>query len=556
MMNDLPDFTPYGYRFLEVLSNNIQGGRITYKAVNLSTDDDVIIKQFQFASSKNWAVYRQVEREINVLENLEHIGIPKYVKTINHPDGFCFVQNYINAPNLSISRTFDASQIKSIISQLLEILVYLQLRIPPIIHRDVKPENVLYDAKNDRVYLVDFGMAKIGTNESALSSIFGGTPGFMPPEQLLCKPCSNASDLYGLGATIICLVTGIKSTELNTIIDESFTINFKSKVSQYNPQFISWLERMVEPKMDRRFSNAKTALKVFNDIDDLVRSPEVNIDQSQLVFKAQECGEILTQTLTINNPIPDTLLRGVWSVYPHHNDPPHTPDNHAFISFSSKEFEGNNIRCKVIVDTSKLQSQKVGERTIILTSNAGLKEHPIKLKIETASCPKVQRQIPIWYSFFFTFCFVSGNVFGVLLLFMNADFCVLLSNITWLFLGYLIGIYLSNNDGLGFYFLLLFAFISIYFVGWTALLLLPIFGIIKAMEKQKINSMKSMIDILLTFISGSSIGWLSLVGIHIYAIFGLIVSIFYLLSILIYSKIKQRKLSTRDCQREQSLIEL
>lgn len=101
IMYELPDFTPYGYRLLEILSNNIQGGRITYKAVKLSTNDYVTIKQFQFASSQNWDVYQQVEREINVLEGLKHIGIPNYLETINHPDGLCLVQEYINAPNLS-----------------------------------------------------------------------------------------------------------------------------------------------------------------------------------------------------------------------------------------------------------------------------------------------------------------------------------------------------------------------------------------------------------------------------------------------------------------------
>ncbi len=555
-MNELPNFTPYGYRLLEVISNNIQGGRITYKAVQLSTNDDVIIKQFQFASSKNWDVYKQIEREINVLQGLDNIGIPKYLKTIDNPDGLCLVQQYINAPNLSISRSFAPEQIQSIATQLLEILVYLQGRIPTIIHRDIKPENVLYDAKSDRVYLVDFGLAKIGTNDSALSSIFGGTPGFMPPEQLLCKPCSNASDLYGLGATIICLVTGIKSTELNTIIDESFTINFKLKVSRYNPQFVSWLERMVNPKMEQRFPDAKTALKVLNDIDDLVRCPEVNTDKSSLVFEAKEYGQVITQILTIRNSIPNTLLKGKWSVAYDQKDGLHTPDDHSWIHFNPKKFEDNNIRCQVKVDTSKLQSQKVGERTIILTSNAGFKEYPIKLKIKTAPFSKVQSQIPIWYWFCLGICFVSGNIFGVSILFMKAEFYDFLGNITWLIFGYLIAIYLSNNGGGGGFFILLFALISIYFVGFPALILLPIFIIIKEIEKQKVNSIKSLIDILLTFISGASIGWLSLVGIHVYAISGLAVSSFYLLSMLIYSKIKHRKLIARYRKQEQNLIEL
>ncbi len=367
IMNELPDFTPYGYRLLEVLSNNIQGGRITYKAVQLSTNDYVIIKQFQFASSQNWDVYQQVEREINVLEGLDHIGIPNYLETINHPDGICFVQNYINAPNLSKSRTFDAEQIKSIATQLLEILVYLQSRIPGIIHRDIKPENVLYDAENDRVYLVDFGLAKIGTNESALSSMFGGTPGFMPPEQILGQPLSNASDLYSLGATIICLVTGIKSTKLNTIIDSDFTINFKSKVSQYNQQFISWLERMVKPKMDERFADAKTALNVLNGIDNLINSIEVHEEVSQvyLRFEASQWKQKLTKRITINHSYGDTIN---WLI---------DDDDKSWIYVNQKKIRGNEIQFEVTIDTSELKCKKRTERIISVEINGELTEYMI-----------------------------------------------------------------------------------------------------------------------------------------------------------------------------------
>ena len=71
------------------------------------------------------------------------------------------VQEYKNAQSLAVSRSFDPNQIKQIAVSALQILVYLQNRIPPIIHRDVKPENILLD-KQQNVYLVDFGFARVG----------------------------------------------------------------------------------------------------------------------------------------------------------------------------------------------------------------------------------------------------------------------------------------------------------------------------------------------------------------------------------------------------------
>jgi serine/threonine protein kinase len=60
------------------------------------------------------------------------------------------------------------------------------------------------------VYLVDFGFARIGSAEGAMSSVAAGTFGFMAPEQIYNRELSNATDLYALGATLICLLTQTK----------------------------------------------------------------------------------------------------------------------------------------------------------------------------------------------------------------------------------------------------------------------------------------------------------------------------------------------------------
>ena len=155
-MNELPNFTPYGYRLLEVLSNNIEGKPIIYRAIQLSTNDYVFIKQANFTPSTSWEVNQRVEQkvrqEIKILPSLKHSGIPNYLGTIDHPDGICLVQDYIDAQNFSSSRIFDFEQIKSITTQLLEILDYLQSSFPPIFHLNITPETVLYDEQNGRVY--------------------------------------------------------------------------------------------------------------------------------------------------------------------------------------------------------------------------------------------------------------------------------------------------------------------------------------------------------------------------------------------------------------------
>ena len=263
----LPDFTAHGYEVIKDLNHNFQGGRITYLAWEIVTQKPVVIKKFRFATTNNWDGYKAIEKEIQVLKGLIHSGIPRYLTQFDSGDGLCLVQEYINAQPLSQPRSFSLEEITSIARQILEILVYLQKRIPPIFHRDIKPENVLVD-ENIKAYLIDFGIAHIGNNSLAISSMFGGTLGFMSPEQIQDKEITEASDLYGLGATLICLITETKSANIGRLMNLATNkITFKDQVPQLNFQFVQWLEKMVEPNPVNRYQNAQSALTALRAIE-------------------------------------------------------------------------------------------------------------------------------------------------------------------------------------------------------------------------------------------------------------------------------------------------
>jgi serine/threonine protein kinase len=217
-MSIYPDFQAQGYQVIKELGRNREGGRISWLATNINTGRQEVIKQFCFAQAgSSWSGSEAHEREIQVLKGLKHPGIPSYLSSFETSDGFCLVQEYIDAPNLAETRSFSPEEIKQIAVKVLEILVYLQNRIPSVIHRDIKPENILVD-EHINVYLIDFGFARIGSHYVAGSSVFKGTPGFIPPEQMF-KP-TDATDLYALGVTLICLLTGIKSTKIDQLQDE------------------------------------------------------------------------------------------------------------------------------------------------------------------------------------------------------------------------------------------------------------------------------------------------------------------------------------------------
>ncbi|MGD2182360.1 protein kinase domain-containing protein [Lusitaniella coriacea] len=262
-------FADRGYEIERLLGQNRMGGRVTYLAVECGSQHPVVIKQFQFArSGASWSDYRAHERELTLLQQLNHPQIPKYLDSFETPDGFCLVQEYKPAPHLECDRPLSPSRVKQIAVAVLEILAYLQQQDPPIIHRDIKPENLLIEPQEPfQTYLIDFGFARPDGSDTAASSVVKGTLGFMPSEQLFNRPLTPASDLYSLGMTLICALTGTPSTEAGQLIDDANRVKFRHLLPQLNLQFAAWLEKMVAPSLKHRYPNAVVAITALRSLD-------------------------------------------------------------------------------------------------------------------------------------------------------------------------------------------------------------------------------------------------------------------------------------------------
>ncbi|MEC4811972.1 MAG: serine/threonine-protein kinase [Scytonema sp. PMC 1069.18] len=265
--NQFPDFSEQGYSVERELGYNLGGGRVTYKAVDLQTQQSVVIKQFQFAKAgSSWSGYEALQQEIEILQQLKHPCIPRYLGSFETSNGFCLVQEYKDAVSLAQPRHWTTKSIQQIAIAVLEVLVYLQQQVPPVIHRDIKPENILVDERLN-IYLVDFGLARIGGEDLTASSMVKGTLGFMPPEAMFGRSLTLASDLYSLGATLICLLTKTPSTRVGHLIDDTFRFNFKSLLPSHDSHLISWLEKMVASNPQHRYPNAANALSALKTIN-------------------------------------------------------------------------------------------------------------------------------------------------------------------------------------------------------------------------------------------------------------------------------------------------
>jgi len=180
-------------------------------------------------------------------------------------------------------------------------------------------------------------------------------------------------------------------------------------------RFIGWLEKMVQPKQKDRFTNAELALESLKPLD-VIRVPAVDFSETVLEFKANWLGEKLRRDINIENPIPDTLLKGKWEVAPHPQDSPHTPDTHAWISVKPAQFSRNNIYCQVEVDTSKLMADKQYKRQLILHSNAYPASHTLTVKVQTAALPIEKIKLPYWRLIAMFLLVVMVNLFTIILI--------------------------------------------------------------------------------------------------------------------------------------------
>jgi serine/threonine protein kinase len=238
------------------------GSGITYQAKIVGTDRLVALKELSLQQMTDWKALELFEREAQVLAKLDHPAIPKYIDYFaidtTQNRSFYIVQEL--APGKTLAAWLKTgwrckeAEVKNIAAQLLEILIYLQGLYPPVVHRDLKPSNILRTAEG-KISLVDFGAVQQTYHNTFMrGSTVVGTFGYMAPEQFRGQALP-ATDLYGLGATILSLLTNRSPAELAA---EELKINFRGQI-QVSESFADWLEKMLEPDTANRFTSATAA---------------------------------------------------------------------------------------------------------------------------------------------------------------------------------------------------------------------------------------------------------------------------------------------------------
>jgi serine/threonine protein kinase len=150
---------------------------------------------------------------------MHYDGLPAFIAEYQNDAMLCVVREYAEGMPLNQfvqGSTISVSQLLSLGVQLCDILHYLHGHTPPIIHRDIKPQNIIIN-ENGKIKLIDFGISRIYDKGAKSDTVCFGTMGFSPPEQYGFSQTDCRSDIFSLGVVLCWLLTGKTDLETATI---------------------------------------------------------------------------------------------------------------------------------------------------------------------------------------------------------------------------------------------------------------------------------------------------------------------------------------------------
>ena len=169
--------------------------------------------------------YRKaIEREARLLNSLKHPALPRVTDHFLEENGQFLVMEYIPGDDLYCilereQEPFPVGKVMEWADQLLDALDFLHNQDNPVIHRDIKPQNLKLNARG-QIILLDFGLAKgnptDADHQTAAKSIFGYSRNYASLEQIQGTGTDPRSDLYSLAATLYHLATGVPPVDALT----------------------------------------------------------------------------------------------------------------------------------------------------------------------------------------------------------------------------------------------------------------------------------------------------------------------------------------------------
>ncbi|NJO30345.1 MAG: CHASE2 domain-containing protein [Richelia sp. SL_2_1] len=214
---------------------------------------------------------RLFDSEAEILELLgKHSQIPELYAFFEEEQEFYLVQQFI--PGYPLTEELpphqdikDETYVINMLIELLEILAFIHQR--QVIHRDIKPGNIIRCNQDNRLVLIDFGAVKLiqpqSKEQTELATVAIGTRGYTPPEQFAGHP-RLSSDIYALGMIAIQALTGLNPHELRSHSDTG-SPEWR-EWAQVSDKLAAMLDKMVSYHASERYKSAVEALEAIKSI--------------------------------------------------------------------------------------------------------------------------------------------------------------------------------------------------------------------------------------------------------------------------------------------------
>ncbi|MBO4864416.1 MAG: protein kinase [Eubacterium sp.] len=269
----------------EILKQIGEGGMsIVYLARNNRMNMQLAVKEIKNDGSKSTDILlKGLEREANILKDVDHPVIPRIIDIVKYNDTICVVMDFIEGENLADKLkevgSFSQDEVIDWGLELASALEYLHSMNPPIIYRDMKPSNVMLKPDGG-VKLIDFGTAKTYDIENNADTTALGTRGYAAPEQFgdaqgrgIYKTDAR-TDIYNLGATLYHMVTGKNPQEPPYEM---------VPIRQVNPMLSTGLEEIIlkctKPNPEDRYQTCSEliyALEHYTELDESYKQANKN----------------------------------------------------------------------------------------------------------------------------------------------------------------------------------------------------------------------------------------------------------------------------------------
>lgn len=315
------------YKLLNVVAEG--GENVVYLAKDTHTQEQVILKRTKNGLApedrSSW------QQETLLLKQLHIDTVAKVYDTFVHVSDMVaygyVVQQYIDGTTLDKEfeqKRYTGTEVLTVIQDILSIVCQLQEFSPPILHRDIKPNNIIRRQQDGKLVLLDFGLATEQQDREFGHTIGVGTLGYQAPEQLFGQPALN-TDVYSVGVIALQFLT---RKEPQSLLWGNI-LKWESSAQFLHKDWKKWLTNALAPTKER-FRDAEDALNVLRQTDfgrKVKAAPAQNTFQTTKTTQTiQESQHSNKQTAAImTDPKPQHTL---WDTKVHQQPPIQTPNRY------------------------------------------------------------------------------------------------------------------------------------------------------------------------------------------------------------------------------------